>query len=61
MDPGKAFDPFVTSKEVGEGLGLGLSISYNIVKGMGGDLKLTSNSPQGTRAILTLPAGDLNS
>ncbi|NIZ63078.1 hypothetical protein DL239_19100 [Sedimentitalea sp. CY04] len=61
MDPGKAFDPFVTSKEVGEGLGLGLSISYNIVKGMGGDLKLASNSPQGTRAILTLPAGDLNS
>ena len=58
MDPGKAFDPFVTSKEVGEGLGLGLSISYNIVKGMGGDLKLTSNSPRGTRAILTLPTGD---
>lgn len=58
LDPQAAFDPFVTTKEVGEGLGLGLSISYNIVKGMGGDLKLEPNRPRGTRAILTLPAGE---
>ena len=58
MDPSTAFDPFVTSKEVGEGLGLGLSISYNIVKGMGGDLKLASNPTGGTQAILTLPTGE---
>ena len=58
LDPDEAFDPFVTTKEVGEGLGLGLSISYNIVKGMGGDLKLEKAAPAGTRAILTLPAGE---
>jgi two-component system C4-dicarboxylate transport sensor histidine kinase DctB len=58
LDPDEAFDPFVTTKEVGEGLGLGLSISYNIVKGMGGDLKLGKAAPAGTRAILTLPAGE---
>jgi len=58
LRPEEAFDPFVTTKEVGEGLGLGLSISYNIVKGMGGDLRLEPNSSVGTRAILTLPIGD---
>jgi len=58
LEPEKAFDPFVTTKEVGEGLGLGLSISYNIVKGMGGNLRLEANKPCGTRAILMLPAGD---
>jgi two-component system, NtrC family, phosphoglycerate transport system sensor histidine kinase PgtB len=59
LDPDTAFDPFVTTKDVGEGLGLGLSISYNIVKGMGGDLKLVHNKPRGTRAVLILPAGDM--
>jgi len=52
------FDPFVTTKEVGESLGLGLSISYNIAKDLGGDLRLEANTPKGIRAILTLPVGD---
>ncbi len=58
LPPDKAFDPFVTTKDVGEGLGLGLSISYNIVKDMGGDLRLEHNHPAGTSALMTLPCGE---
>jgi two-component system C4-dicarboxylate transport sensor histidine kinase DctB len=41
-DPGKVFDPFYSTKEVGasEGMGLGLSISYGIVKSFGGDMRV---------------------
>ncbi len=37
---GRIFDPFFTTKRVGSGLGLGLSISYNIMKDFGGDLRV---------------------
>lgn len=42
----RIFDPFFTTKRVGSGLGLGLSISYNIIKDFGGDLRVT-NAPEG--------------
>ena len=42
----RIFDPFFTTKTVGSGLGLGLSISYNIMKDFGGDLRVT-NHPDG--------------
>lgn len=42
----RILDPFFTTKAVGSGLGLGLSISYNIVKDFGGDLRV-SNHPEG--------------
>lgn len=42
----RIFDPFFTTKTVGSGLGLGLSISYNIMKDFGGDLRV-ANHPDG--------------
>ncbi len=49
------FDPFYTTKDVGEGLGLGLSISYGIVKDMGGDITVESEQDVGTTFRITLP------
>ena len=38
-DPDRVFDPFFSTKEVGEGLGLGLSISYGLVQSFGGAIR----------------------
>jgi len=52
----KIFQPFFTTKPTGEGTGLGLSMSYDIVtKGHGGDLKVASKVQEGTEFIVTLP------
>lgn len=51
---GKVFDPFFTTKEPGRGLGLGLSISYNIVRDFDGSLRFAPAEGGGTRAILEL-------
>jgi len=48
------FDPFFTTKPVGTGLGLGLSISYNIVRDFGGVLSVAESGPGGTAFVLTL-------
>ena len=53
-DMAAVFDPFFTTKPVGSGLGLGLSISYNIVKDFGGDISIIETGPQGTRFVVTL-------
>ena len=48
----RIFDPFFTTKTVGSGLGLGLSISYNIMKDFGGDLRVANAQAGG--AVFTV-------
>lgn len=51
----KIFDPFYTTKSVGEGTGLGLSISYGIVKSHGGQITVESEVGKGTSFYIDLP------
>ena len=48
------FDPFYTQKEVGQGLGLGLSISYNIIQDFGGRIRVCSTLGKGSCFTLIL-------
>ena len=52
---GKVFDPFMTTKPVGEGTGLGLFVSRSIIKAAGGEITVESEEGQGTRVRLILP------
>jgi two-component system C4-dicarboxylate transport sensor histidine kinase DctB len=52
----RIFDPFFTTKSVGSGLGLGLSISYNIMKDFGGDLRVANHALGGAVFTLNLQA-----
>ena len=53
----KIFQPFFTTKPTGEGTGLGLSLSYDIVtKGHGGTLEVASVEGGGTTFMVRLPA-----
>jgi two-component system NtrC family sensor kinase len=49
------FDPFFTTKKVGVGTGLGLSVSYNIIKKNGGRMEVDSQPGQGARFSIFLP------
>ena len=51
----KIFQPFFTTKPTGQGTGLGLSLSYDIVKAHGGELKVETKEGQGAEFILQLP------
>ncbi|WP_375469868.1 sensor histidine kinase [uncultured Nostoc sp.] len=51
----KIFDPFYTTKPVGSGTGLGVSISYQIINKHGGQLKCISAPLQGTEFIIQIP------
>ncbi len=52
---GKIFQPFFTTKPTGQGTGLGLSLSYDIVKAHGGELKVESKEGEGSIFIIQLP------
>jgi signal transduction histidine kinase len=51
----KIFQPFFTTKPTGQGTGLGLSLSYDIVKVHGGELKVETKEGVGSEFIITLP------
>ena len=50
----KIFQPFFTTKPTGSGTGLGLSLSYDIVKAHGGEVNVNSKEGEGTNFIIQL-------
>ncbi len=52
----KIFQPFFTTKPTGQGTGLGLSLSYDIVKAHGGELKALNKEDSGAEFIINLPS-----
>lgn len=51
----KIFQPFFTTKPTGQGTGLGLSLSYDIVKAHGGEIKVNTTENEGTEFIISIP------
>ncbi|WP_373495862.1 sensor histidine kinase [Aquiflexum sp.] len=51
----KIFRPFFTTKPTGQGTGLGLSLSYDIIKAHGGEINLDSQEGKGTTFNIILP------
>jgi signal transduction histidine kinase len=55
----KIFQPFFTTKPTGQGTGLGLSMSYDIVtQGHGGTLEVKTKQGKGSEFIITLPINE---
>ncbi len=56
----RIFEPFYTTKDVGKGIGLGLSISYGIIEQHNGNIDVISEPPKGTEFIISLPIFQTN-
>jgi two-component system, NtrC family, sensor kinase len=54
-DPSQAFDPFLSTRHTGEGVGLGLSLCYSIVHEHGGEISAENVQPRGARVTVDLP------
>jgi two-component system, NtrC family, sensor kinase len=52
----KIFQPFFTTKPAGQGTGLGLSMSYDIIKAHGGEIKVAAKEGEGAEFTIILPA-----
>jgi signal transduction histidine kinase len=57
-DASRAFDPFYTTRPVGQGTGLGLSICYGTVKEHNGNIYVHNLQPNGASVTIELPAGN---
>ena len=53
----KIFQPFFTTKPTGQGTGLGLSLSYDIIKAHGGEIKVETGNGAGAEFIIQIPLG----
>jgi nitrogen fixation/metabolism regulation signal transduction histidine kinase len=56
----RIFEPYTTTRTIGEGMGLGLAISKKILLDHGGDLELVGSSPRGSTFRLTIPTTELS-
>ena len=50
----KILQPFFTTNHTGQGMGLGLSLSYDIVKAQGGELKVETKEGEGSEFVIQL-------
>jgi PAS domain S-box-containing protein len=50
------WDPFFTTKNVGQGIGLGLAVTYNIIKRHGGEISVESQIDKGSKFTVRMPA-----
>ncbi len=55
----QAFNPFFTTREVGQGKGFGLPIVYNILQNMGGSISVTSLFGKGSSFVIEFPSGNI--
>lgn len=55
---GKIFDPFFTTKPTGEGTGLGLWLTYEIVRNYNGEISVESRQGEGTKFVMRFPVSD---
>ncbi|SFS07819.1 Histidine kinase-, DNA gyrase B-, and HSP90-like ATPase [Granulicella pectinivorans] len=60
-EPARAFDPFYTTRQPGEGAGLGLSICYGIVREHGGEISAFNLHPHGAAVVVELPVREMKS
>ena len=58
---GRVFEPFFSTRDVGEGMGMGLAVAYHMIKRHGGEITVTSEPGKGACFVLRLPraVGDL--